>query len=143
MDNFELLDIPEFDYLNTKREVYKVIATYKRAMNKLYLNSYPKITPSYSIVPPTNTNQFHSSTERAALYSMEHGDKFAKYVEYVDNAVNSLSEKYRVIVIRCFFKNESDTKIGMDLNYSESSVRDLRREALELFSYALKVDRYK
>lgn len=43
MDNFELLDIPEFDYMNTK-EVYKVIATYKRAMNKLYLNSYPKIT---------------------------------------------------------------------------------------------------
>ena len=74
---------------------------------------------------------------------MENGSKFAKFVEHVDNAVNSLSEKYRVIVIRCFFKNESDTKVGMDLNYSESSIRDLRREALELFSYALKVDKYK
>lgn len=143
MNNFELVDIPEFDYMNTKREVYKVIKNYKRAMNKLYLNSNPKITANYSIVPPSRTNQFHSSTERAALYSLDQGEKFAKYVEYVDKAMNSLSEKYRVIVYRCFFKNESDTKVGMDLNYSESSIRDLRKEALELFSYALKVDKHK
>lgn len=143
MKSIEMLDIPEFDYLASKRAVYKVIRKYQRALNKLYLKSYPKMTTTFTIVPPTFTNEFHSSTEEAALYADSDGAAFKQYVEYVENAANSISEKYRVLIYRCLLLGESDVKVANDLHYSPLTLRWMRKEAIELFAYALGVDCYK
>ena len=82
LESIHLFDYPELNYKATKREVMKVIARYKNALNKLYLKSEPRITPQYTIVPPSFTNEFHSSTEDAALWSDTEGKKFKDYVDH-------------------------------------------------------------
>lgn len=57
------LNLPQIDEEATKAKVEQLLDQYR-----LYLlqdNFLPKVTPTYSIVPPSITNEFHSSTEEA------------------------------------------------------------------------------
>ena len=136
LESIHLFDYPELDYKATKREVIKVIGRYKNALNKLYLKSEPRITPQYTIVPPSFTNEFHSSTEDAALWSDTVGKKFKDYVERVNAAVN------RVVIYRSLIQEQSDVLIGSEMNYSEFTIRDIRMEGIKQLAYALGVDVY-
>ena len=142
LESIHLFDYPELDYKATKREVMKVIGRYKNALNKLYLKSEPRITPQYTIVPPSFTNEFHSSTEDAALWGDTEGKKFKDYVERVNTALNSIPSVNRVVIYRSLIKEQSDVLIGSEMNYSEFTIRDIRMEGIRLLAYALGVDVY-
>ena len=143
LESIHLFDYPELNYKATKKEVMKVIARYKNALNKLYLKSEPRITPQYTIVPPSFTNEFHSSTEDAALWSDTEGKKFKDSVERVNVALNSIPSVNRVVIYRSLIKEQSDVLIGSEMNYSEFTIRDIRMEGIRLLAYALGVDVYK
>lgn len=142
LESIELFDYPELNYIKTKQAVMKVISRYKTALNKLYLKSMPSITPHYTIVPPTFTNQFHSSTEDAALYSDTVGKKFKDYVDRVNTALNSIPATNRIVIYKSLILEQSDVKIGNELNYSEFTIRDLRMEGITQLAYALGIDVY-
>lgn len=142
LESIELFDYPELNYKATKRAVMKVIWRYKNALNKLYLKSEPRLTPQYTITPPSFTNEFHSSTEDAALWGDTVGKKFKDYVNRVDEALNSIPATNRIVIYRSLIQEQSDVKIGSELNYSEFTIRDLRTEGIKQLAYALGVDVY-
>ena len=142
LESIELFDYPELNYKATKRAVMKVIWRYKNALNKLYLKSEPRLTPQYTITPPSFTNEFHSSTEDAALWGDTVGKKFKDYVNRVDEALNSIPATNRIVIYRSLIQEQSDIKIGSELNYSEFTIRDLRTEGIKQLAYALGVDVY-
>lgn len=142
LGSIELFDYPELDYKATKKAVMRVIAKYKNSLNKLYLKSEPRITPQYTIVPPSFTNQFHSSTEDAALWADTHGKRHKEFVDLVNDALNQLPATNRLVIYRSLIQEQSDIKIGLEMNYSEFRIRDFRVEGIRLLSYALGVDKY-
>ena len=142
LESIDLFDYPELNYIKTKQAVMQVIGRYKNALNKLYLKSMPSITPHYTIVPPSFTNQFHSSTEDAALWADTHGKKHKEFVDLVNDALNQLPATNRLVIYRSLIQEQSDIKIGLEMNYSEFRIRDFRVEGIRLLSYALGVDKY-
>lgn len=57
----------DVDGKGTKINVEKAFADYRMYMMTVPDDIMPKVTPSYSLVPPSDTNAFYSSTEDTAI----------------------------------------------------------------------------
>lgn len=55
--------MPVVDGKRTKQAVEQVFEVYRRYLATMPGDISPKVTSSYSIIPPSCTNAFHSSTE--------------------------------------------------------------------------------
>ena len=64
-------NMPVVDTKKTKKAVEEVLENYREYLNTLPSNLMPKVTTMFSEVPPTFTNQFHSSTEDIAIERIE------------------------------------------------------------------------
>ena len=53
----------------------------------------PKVTASYSIVPPSVTNEFNSSTENIAIERLQYEMARDKFMNWVHRAVNRLPKE--------------------------------------------------
>lgn len=94
VDQLSLL-IPEIDRDATQKNVEKAIAKYRYYALQTEDEFLPKITASYSMVPPTNTNAFHSSTEDAAVRMVDFERERMEYITRFAKAVNRLSPRER------------------------------------------------
>ncbi len=61
------LDIPQIDEEKTRFKMEKMMEKYKMLRLQTPEDFLPKITTTYTITPPSFSNQFHSSTEEAVL----------------------------------------------------------------------------
>lgn len=59
--------LPEIDRVATQENVEREIAKYRLYCFSVPEEKLPKVTASFSLVPPSNTNGFHSSTEEIAI----------------------------------------------------------------------------
>lgn len=94
VDQLSLL-IPEIDRDATQENVEKAIAKYRYYSLQTEDEFLPKITASYSMVPPTNTNAFHSSTEDSAVRMADFERERMEYITRFAKAVNRLSKRER------------------------------------------------
>ncbi|MRB55880.1 ArpU family transcriptional regulator, partial [Bacillus thuringiensis] len=78
--------------------VEKVLGSYREYLNTLPSNLMPKVTTMFSEVPPTFTNQFHSSTEDIAIERIELEQQRKEYMDWVHQAVNTLKPDERYII---------------------------------------------
>ena len=53
----------------------------------------PKVTASYSIVPPSVTNEFNSSTENIAIERAQYEMARLKFMNWIHRAVNRLPKR--------------------------------------------------
>ena len=63
----------------------------------------PKVTASYSLVPPSSSNQFSSSVEDAVIEKVDFEKERDAYIERIRRAVNRLTARERQMVIRKYF----------------------------------------
>ena len=83
----------------------------------------PKITASYSLVPPSNTNLVHSTTEDAAIHNVDYERERILYIEKFAKAVNKLDTKERQAIIIKYlgddelFDYEVYNQLGMGETY--------------------------
>ncbi|PFA66853.1 ArpU family transcriptional regulator [Bacillus sp. AFS015802] len=89
-----------------KSEVEVALEKYRFFLLSFPIELTPKITSSYSLVPPTNTNQFHSSTEQTAIDRVDRDIARAKHIDWVLRAVNRLSEIEREIIFKRYLDHE-------------------------------------
>ena len=71
-----------------------------------------------------------------------HGKRHKEFVDLVNDALNQLPATNRLVIYRSLIQEQSDIKIGLEMNYSEFRIRDFRVEGIRLLSYALGVDKY-
>ncbi len=75
------LNIPRIDEEATKSKAEELLDQYRLYLLQVPDDFLPKVTPTYSIVPPSITNEFHSSTEDTTLKRLDweiQRDKFLK-----------------------------------------------------------------
>lgn len=87
------LNIPQIDEEATKSKAEKLLDQYRLYLLQVPDDFLPKVTPTYSIVPPSITNEFHSPTEDAALKRLDWEIQRDKFLKRIQRAVNRLSQR--------------------------------------------------
>ncbi len=60
----QLFMFPEIDREKTKAAVESALDMYRFYLLTVHEDQLPKVTATYSLIPPAFSNQFHSSTEQ-------------------------------------------------------------------------------
>lgn len=109
------------------------------------LDMIPKVTSSFSIVPPSNTNRFYSTTEDAAIKNVDYETNRSDYIKRIAIAVNRLNELERSILIMRYMLEDDvfDYQVYNDLNLSESKYHRVKARALYKLALILGVEIYK
>jgi ArpU family phage transcriptional regulator len=136
--------LPEIDRKKTKSAVEEKLEKYRLYLLSVPDERAPKVTSTYSLVPPTNTNLFHSSTEDAAINNVDLERKKESYIEWVRRGINRLKYKEREIIIRRYFSDDEmyDYELYNEMGMSERKFYRLKARAFYSLAFALKIEVY-
>ncbi|MED4586654.1 ArpU family phage packaging/lysis transcriptional regulator [Brevibacillus choshinensis] len=141
----QLTLLPEINRPETEKKVKEALDL---ARDFIRMGFHPGIeaatTPGYSIIPPTQTNAFHSSTESAAIKNVDVEMKRREYVDRILVAVRRLAKKEReLIMVRWFGDDDlTDVEAYVDLEMSHGTFYRIRARAFYKLAFALKLEVY-
>ncbi|HDR4393159.1 TPA: ArpU family phage packaging/lysis transcriptional regulator [Bacillus cereus] len=137
--------LKEIDRDATKEAVEAELYQYKMYMYEMEEENLPKITPNFSIAPPTFSNAFHSSTEDTVIRNMEENDKRTKFMGRIMRAVNRLSKRERTLIVKKYldFEDYIDKEIYEDfLDVSERTFYNIQSDAFYKLAVNLRKLKY-
>ncbi|MDM8151630.1 ArpU family phage packaging/lysis transcriptional regulator [Priestia megaterium] len=137
--------LPEIDRKETKKAVEVAFEKYRFYLLTIPEERLPKLTSTYSLIPPANANEFYSSTENIATKTVDFERERDKYIELVRKAVNRLSVKEREIIIKRYLQDEEvfDYEIYNEIGYSERRYYRLKARIFYKLAFLLKIEVYK
>ncbi|ANC20967.1 ArpU family transcriptional regulator [Bacillus cereus ATCC 10876] len=132
--------MPIVDGKRTKQEIEKVFNEYRRYLATMPCDMLPKVTASYSIVPPSNTNEFNSSTENIAIERIEYEQERNKFMSWLYDGVNRLRDDEREVIVKFYMEHDSgyDQDIWMDLGIGKTKYYKLKGRAILRLAFNLK-----
>ncbi|MCL6426389.1 ArpU family phage packaging/lysis transcriptional regulator [Bacillus subtilis] len=139
------LNIPQIDEEATKSKAEKLLYQYRLYLLQVPDDFLPKVTPTYSIVPPSVTNELHSSTEETALKRIEWEIQRDKFLKKIQRAVNRLSQRERQIIVMLYMQLEEmyDYEVYAEMGMSQRSYYRVKAKALYRLAFALREEVYK
>jgi len=140
----QLFSLPKINLEATKEKVEEALETYRLLLLSEPEEKLPKITQTFSIVPPSNTNQFHSSTEDSALTNVANEEFRQRYIETIQKAVNRLNNDERVIIVELYLGKDRklDKEVYLKLNMSERTYYRVKAKAFYNLAIALRLEVY-
>ncbi|MCY7832307.1 ArpU family transcriptional regulator [Bacillus spizizenii] len=140
-----ILNIPQIDEEATKLKAEKLLEQYQLYLLQVPDDFLPKVTPTYSIVPPSLTNEFHSSTEDAALKRLDWEIQRDKFLKRIQRAVNRLSQRERQVIVMLYMQPEEmyDYEVYAEMDLSQRSYYRVKAKALYRLAFALREEVYK
>jgi len=137
--------LPEIDRKATKKAVEVAFEKYRFYLLTIPEERLPKLTSTYSLIPPANANEFYSSTENMATKTVDFERERDKYIELVQKAVNRLSVKEREIIIKRYLQDEEvfDYEVYNEIGYSERRYYRLKARIFYKLAFLLKIEVYK
>ena len=134
----------KIDEKRTKKAIEKRLLKYREYLVTLPSSMAPKITATYSIVPPSNTNEFHSKTESIAIERVMYEKERNEYMKMIHEAVETLKEEEQKIIIECYLLEETlpDVDIWTDLHMGKTKFYKTKQKALLRLAFALKIEVY-
>ena len=121
-----MFELPEMNVKETKINAKRLIKTFKLAYFKMEMAKTPNITTNFSIVPPSNTNQFHSSTEDAVIFR----DEYSRLVNDFVERFNRLETEAREVIYYSYILDNSHVAVALKLCVSTSQLSNMKHEAL-------------
>ncbi|WP_152614392.1 ArpU family phage packaging/lysis transcriptional regulator, partial [Bacillus subtilis] len=139
------LNLPQIDEEATKAKAEQLLDKYRLYLLQVPDDFLPKVTPTYSIVPPSITNEFHSSTEEAALKRLDWEIQRDKFLKRIQRAVNRLSQRERQIIVMLYMQSEEmyDYEVYAEMGLSQRSYYRIKAKAFYRLAFALRVEVYK
>lgn len=141
-----IFKLPEIDRKETQKNVENALELYRMYLLTIPEEKLPKVTASYSLVPPSNTNGFHSTTEDIAIDRADEDRVRVEYVERFRKAVNRLSPREREAVILRYLGDEElfDYEVYNQMGMSESYYHQkFKPRIFYKLALALKIEVYK
>jgi ArpU family phage transcriptional regulator len=137
--------LPKIHEKLTKKAVEEALEEYREFLVTLPTHMMPKVTPSYSIIPPSFTNEFHSSTESAALDRIEYMQARNEYLSWIQEAANTLKENERFIILKKYMNQELgyDPDIWTELGVGRTKYYEIKGQALLRLGFALQIEVYR
>ncbi|MBC1307912.1 ArpU family phage packaging/lysis transcriptional regulator [Listeria booriae] len=134
-----LFDLPEINMPATKRKVGRALEKYKIMRVRLGERRTPKLTSTLTIVPPSFSNEFHSTTEESAIWNIDAIKEAQDYVNLIEHHVNQLPERSRQIIYRLFIAGDSDYITREELYLADTQYKEEKRKAIERLAYQLDI----
>ncbi len=135
--------LPEIDREQTKSLVEKALEKYRIYLLSVPEDKMPKMTATYSLVPPSFSNEFHSQTEQIAIGNIDYEVAKEKHIEWVTRAINRLRYKERELIIKRYLEDEVyDYELYNQMGMSERKYYRLKARAFYNLAFALKVEKY-
>ena len=135
----------DVDGEKTKKAVEAVLEKYRMYMLTVPDEHLPRVTQTYSLVPPSNTNAFYSSTESTAIKRADFERERDEYMERIHRAVNRLNKTERELIIKRYLSNEEmyDYELYNEMGMSESKYYRLKARAFYKLAFILRIEVYK
>lgn len=136
--------VPRIDEKKTKLALEEALIKYREYLLTFPADQLPKITASYSDMPSSPNNSFHSSTEsiaiERALFEKERND----YMQKINRALRTLKPDEQKIVSDRYLIPEFryDIDIWLDLNIGKTKYYKLKWQAMLRMAFALKIEVY-
>ncbi|WP_175074647.1 ArpU family phage packaging/lysis transcriptional regulator [Terribacillus sp. AE2B 122] len=136
--------LPEIDRVSTKNRVENLLEQYRILLLQVDIEFLPKVTAGYSLVPPSNTNAFHSSTEDAAIKIVDYQRNRTEFILRMQKSVNRLSFQERSIIVRRYMLQEEyyDYEVYNELGMSERKYYRIKARAFLRLAFALREEVY-
>ncbi|MGM7683528.1 ArpU family phage packaging/lysis transcriptional regulator [Cytobacillus sp. Hm23] len=136
--------LPKIDAAATKDKVEEAFEKYRRFILSVPEEYLPKVTASYSLVPPSQTNEFHSSTEDAAISKVDFEIEKDEHITKVQRAVNRLSYQERAVIIKSCMTEEDvcDYVVFNEIGLSERTFYRIKKRAYYKLALALRIEVY-
>ncbi len=137
--------LPEIDRELTKKAVESALEKYRFYLLTIPEEKLPRITASYSLIPPSNTNEFHSSTEEVVIDRIDGERERIEYIERIRRAVNRLGIRERELIIKRYLEEDEvfDYEIYNELGMSERKYYRLKARIFYKVAFILKLEVYK
>ncbi|MED0826405.1 ArpU family phage packaging/lysis transcriptional regulator [Bacillus pacificus] len=137
--------MPVLDEEETKNEVEKVFEEYRMYLSQMPSDILPKVTASYSIVPPSVTNEFNSSTENIAIERVQYEMARDKFMNWVHRAVNRLPKRERQIIYMYYMEEEKgyDPDIMDEVRLGRTTYYKVKGKALLRLAFSLRKEVFK
>ncbi|MDA2636387.1 ArpU family transcriptional regulator [Bacillus cereus] len=137
--------MPVLDEEETKNEVEKVFEEYRMYLSQMPSDILPKVTASYSIVPPSVTNEFNSSTENIAIERLQYEMARDKFINWVHRAVNRLPKRERQIIHMYYMEEEKgyDPDIMDEVRLGRTTYYKVKGKALLRLAFSLRKEVFK
>lgn len=137
--------LPEINRTETKKAVEAAFEKYRFYLLTVPEERLPKLTATYSLVPPTNTNEFHSTTEDIAIKTVDFERERDKFIEWIRRGVNRLAQKEREIIVKRYLQEEEmfDYEIYPELGYGESKYYRIKARIFYNLAFILRIEVYK
>lgn len=137
--------MPVLDEEETKNEVEKVFEEYRMYLSQMPSDILPKVTASYSIVPPSVTNEFNSSTENIAIERVQYEMARDKFMNWVHRAVNRLPKRERQIIHMYYMEEEKgyDPDIMDEVRLGRTTYYKVKGKALLRLAFSLRKEVFK
>ncbi|MER2039703.1 MAG: ArpU family phage packaging/lysis transcriptional regulator [Solibacillus sp.] len=134
----------KIDEKRTKKSVERELIKYRDYLITLPNTLTPKITPAYSIIPPSNTNEFSSKTENVAIERVMYEQERNNFMNLIHAAVDTLKPEEKKIIIECYLLEETlpDIEIWTGLHMGRTKFYQYKCKALMRLAFALKKEVY-
>ncbi|MCT2535698.1 ArpU family transcriptional regulator [Aquibacillus koreensis] len=128
----------------TRNAVEKLLERYNMYLLMDPIDMQPKITTSFTITPPTFTNQFHSKTENLVVNKIDKEKERHDFISKIQKAVNRLAYNERSVIIKRYMEpvNIYDYEVYNDLGFSERKYYRLKGRAFYKLAFILRVEVY-
>ncbi|MFY0521181.1 ArpU family phage packaging/lysis transcriptional regulator [Lysinibacillus sp. UGB7] len=136
--------IPKIDEKKTKAALEYALFKYRDYLMTLPTDLMPTITPAYSLISPSNTNEFNSKTENVALERVQYETARNAYMEKIHHAVATLKSDERQIIIQRYLLEDMyyDVDIWIELGFGKTNYYKKKWQAMLRLAFALKIEVY-
>ncbi|UOE96060.1 ArpU family phage packaging/lysis transcriptional regulator [Alkalihalobacillus sp. LMS39] len=140
-----MFKLPEINTKETKEKVEEILEEYRIALLSEPVENYPKITQTFSLLPPSTNNKYNSSTEEVAVKRVDLEIARKKLIKEVQQATNRLPFRERSIIVLRYMQQDQmfDYEVYNELGLSERSYYRLKARAFYNLAFVLKIEVYK
>lgn len=141
-----LLEIKNLDFIKTRKNVYKLFNKYNRLLCLMPIRSYPSVTQSFSLEPPTTVKDLNK-IELSVSKNIEREQMMLERQQLMDNlhnAIDNLKPDEKYIIVNKYLQEERgiDIDIYTELGIGKTKYYEIKNDAIIRLAFYLGIEEY-
>lgn len=141
-----LLEIKNLDFIKTRKNVYKLFNKYNRLLCLMPIRSYPSVTQSFSLEPPTTVKDLNK-IELSVSKNIEREQMMLERQQLMDNlhnAIDNLKPDEKYIIVNKYLQEERgiDVDIYTELGIGKTKYYEIKNDAIIRLAFYLGMEEY-
>ncbi|UTH10918.1 ArpU family phage packaging/lysis transcriptional regulator [Macrococcoides canis] len=141
-----LLEIKNLDFIQTRKNVYNLFDKYNILLSLMPIRSYPSVTQSFSLEPPTTVMDLNK-IESSVAKNIEREQMMIERQQLMDklhNAIDNLKPEEKYIIVNKYLQEERgiDIDIYTELGIGKTKYYEIKNDAIIRLAFYLGMEEY-